>query len=220
MSTLTTEAPASLPSYASARHAQTQEIRLHRPFTAEDRQLFTLTQRYFVVGGQQLVLDEPPQIAVYPGIFEFEIVGWNIRLAYGRQREIGRELIRKFLTLHAKAEKSVLTEQDEAEWAEISKRVDYRKFSVERSPARYVEGTLSSRNDSQCQIEWHDGTKEWIIGKWVAAFALLEPGERFTALAKFGEGNRLCEISNVSPVVISVSGEDGEQMWREWPANR
>ncbi len=205
-------------SYAAAQEPRTEQIHSSRRFAEQDAQTFTLTQRHFVVGGQTLVLDENPSIAVYPGRMEFEVVGWDIRLPYGKQGDIGREMIRQFLTLHGKAERSELTEQEEAHWARISKDVDYRRFTNDRAPAHYVTGTLVDRHDDSCRVEWHDGAHEQIRGKVALAFRILEPGERFTAFAKFGAGNSLQEIQSLSP--RSPIANDGERMWREWPANR
>ena len=144
-------------SYAAAQEPRTEQIHSSRRFAEHDAQFFTLTQRHFVVGGQTLVLDENPSIAVYPGQLEFEVVGWDIRLPYGKQGEIGREMIRKFLTLHGKAERSELTEQEEAHWARISKDVDYRRFTMDRAPSRYVTGVLVARaDDSRRVARWHD----------------------------------------------------------------
>jgi hypothetical protein len=206
-------------SLATGRETPRQELRSSKPLEKDRPEIFMLTQRHFVVGGQHLVLDEYPQIAVYPGRFEFEIVGWNIRLPYGKQDEIGREMIRKFLRLHAKADKLGLDEQEEAEWAEIVKHVDYRRFSIDRSPPRYVDGILLERNENVCKVQWHDGGTERIAGAPAAALRLLEPGERFIGLARFGENNVLREIANLVPVP-PVDGNDGERMWREWPVNK
>jgi hypothetical protein len=204
---------------ATARSSAPQELRSSKPIDPKAPQLFTLTQRYFVIGGQHLILEDYPQIAVYPNQYEFEVVGWNLRLPYGRQTEIGRELIRKFLRLHARAERLQLDEHEEAEWAEIAKRVDYRRFSIDRSPPRYVEGFLVERSDTISKIKWHDNVIERVTGAPAAALQLLEPGERFTALARFGENNALLDITNVTPAP-PIDEESGEQMWREWPANR
>jgi len=206
-------------SLATGRETPRQELRSSKPLEKDRPEIFMLTQRHFVVGGQHLVLDEYPQIAVYPGRFEFEIVAWNIRLPYGRQGEIGREMIRKFLRLHAKADQLALDEHEEAEWAEIVKHVDYRRFSIDRSPPRYVDGVLLERNENACKVQWHDGATERVTGAPAAALRLLEPGERFIGLARFSENNVLREIANLAPVPF-VDGNDGERMWREWPVNK
>jgi hypothetical protein len=203
---------------ASAYSTARQELRSSKPIDLTAPQLFTLTQRHFVVGGQHLVLDDYPQIAVYPGRFEFEIVGWNLRLPYGKQTEIGRELIRKFLLLHAKAEKLSLSEHEEAEWADIAKRVDYRRFSIDRSPPQFVQGLLMESNETSAKVRWHDGTTERICGNSAAALRLLDIGERFTAHARFGENNVLSEIRNVAPAG-PLNDDDGERMWRAWPVS-
>jgi hypothetical protein len=184
-----------------------------------DKQLFTLQQRHFVVGGQHLVLEQNPQIAISIGRFdEFEIVGWNIRLQYGKQDQIGRALVRKFLFLFGKAERLELTEGEEAEWAGIAKRVDYKRFSVDRSPFRYVEGTLVLRDAKGSKIQWHDGTTERVSDPLATAFRVLEPGERFKGFGKFGEGNVLTSIMTVSPLP-PVSEETTEAAWQAWPSN-
>jgi hypothetical protein len=220
MSAIAPGAPAEAPNYEAFRSPVSREIRLHRRIDTTAPQKWTLTQRHFVVGGQHLVLDNYPEIAVYSSQFEFEIVGWNIRLPYGGQDRIGREIIRKFLNLHAKAENTSLDEQEEAEWAEISKRVDYRRFSIDRSPFRYVTGTIVSRaGDGECRIEWHTGERERVVGRLALALSVFEPGERFTGLARFGVGNHLSEITNLSPAP-KLGEEEGERMWREWPVNR
>src|SRR5438874_13829987 len=113
---LITVGPSTEPAnYEGFRTPRTQEVRVQSRIDETAPQIWKLSQRHFVIGGQHLVLDEPPQIAVYPSTFQFEVVGWGIRLEYGQQGQIARELLRKFLSLHAKAESSMLDEQQEAE---------------------------------------------------------------------------------------------------------
>jgi hypothetical protein len=205
--------------YEALRLPRTQEVRVQYRIDESTPQIWKLAQRHFVVGGQHLVLDEPPQIAVYSSSFQFEVVGWGIRLKYGQQGQIARELIRKFLSLHAKAENDMLDEQEEARWSEIAKRVDYRRFTRERSPFQFVQGTLADRKtDTDCRIEWHTGEKERVTGKLALAFSLFDPGEQFNGFARLGEANQLVEVRDLSPAPRLA--EDGERMWREWPANR
>lgn len=219
MPVITVSTPTEPADYEALRLPRTQEVRVQYRIDESKPQIWKLAQRHFVVGGQHLVLDEPPQIAVYSSTFQFEIVGWGIRLHYGQQGEIARELIRKFLSLHAKAENDMLDEQEEARWAEIVRRVDYRRFTRERSPFQFVEGTLTTRNgDMDCKVEWHTGEQERVIGKLALAFSLFDPGERFDGLARFGETNQLIEVRDLSPA--PRLSEDGERMWREWPTNR
>jgi hypothetical protein len=205
--------------YEAVRAPRAEEVRVEYPLDATKPQIWNLTQRHFVVGGQHLVLDEPPQIAVYSAQYEFEVVGWGIRLRYGQQGQIARELIRKFLHLHSKAEMNTLTEQEEAEWAEVAKRVDYRRFTRERSPFQFVEATLIERSsENDCQIEWHTGEKERVAGKLAFAFSLLDPGERFNGLARFGQNNQLIEVRDLTPAPRLP--DDAERMWRAWPTNQ
>ena len=205
--------------YEAIKAPRAREVRLEKPLDASKPQIWNLTQRHFVVAGQHLVLDEPPQIAVFSTRFEFEIVGWGIRLKYGEQGQIARELIRKFLHLHAKAEANTLDEQEEAQWAEVTKRVDYRRFSRERSPFQHVEGTLIDRHSAaECRIEWHSGEEERVAGELAFAFSLFDPGERFVGFARFGENSQLIEVRDLVPA--PALPENAERMWREWPTNR
>ena len=206
-------------SYAAFRDRAPQELRSSKPIDPGDPQLFTVTQRHFVIGGQQLILEKYPQIAVYPGQFEFEIVGWHIRLPYGKQDQIGREMIRKFIFLHAKAERLDLGEQEEAEWRDIAKQVDYRRFSIDRSPPKYVQGVLLDRSDMSCRVEWHDGTTDRISGAMIDALRIVNVGENFIGLARFGENNVLRQLTDVTPT-LPFDGDEGERMWREWPVSR
>src|ERR1043166_2656322 len=105
MATLALNPTIEVPSYADvAATPAFRGITSDRRLGAADKALFTLQQRHFVIGGQHLVLDENPQIAISIGRFdEFEIVGWNIRLQYGKQDQIGRAFVRKFLFLFGKA---------------------------------------------------------------------------------------------------------------------
>jgi hypothetical protein len=206
-------------SYAVAVAPASGEITSPRRLSETDKQLFTLQQRHFVVGGQHLVLDENPQIAISIGRFdEFEIVGWNIRLQYGKQDQIARALVRKFLLLFGKAERMELNEVEDAEWTEIAKRVDYRRFSIERSPYRYIEGVLLERDEKSCKIQWHDGSTEHIRGQTITAFRVLEPAERFKGFGRFGDGNILQDAMTISPLP-PISEEDGEATWQAWPTN-
>ncbi len=206
-------------SYAAFRDRAPQELRSSKPIDPTHPQLFTVTQRHFVIGGQQLILEKYPQIAVYPGQFEFEIVGWNIRLPYGKQDQIGREMIRKFILLHGKAERLDMNEHEEAEWRDIAKQVDYRRFSIDRSPPKYVEGLLVERSDTSCKIEWHDGAIDRISGALLDPLRIVNVGENFTGLARFGENNVLRQLTDVTPT-LPFDGDEGERMWREWPVNR
>jgi len=108
MPLITVGPPTEPANYETFRAPRTQEVRVQCRIDESAPQIWKLAQRHFVVGGQHLVLDEPPQIAVYPSASQFELVGWGIRLEYGQQGQIARELLRKFLSLHAKAESSML----------------------------------------------------------------------------------------------------------------
>src|SRR5262249_54643094 len=156
--------------------------------------VFRLTQRYFTSGSHRLVLEKKPEIAFYPGQDEFEIVGWNLKLPRSKQGEIGRELVRKFLILFLRAERSQLSNDEKAEWRTIVEQVDYRQFSIDRAPGRYVEGHLVTSDENSAVIEWHDGSRQKIAGPCVADFRILEPGEQFSAMAWFGRDNIVLRI--------------------------
>jgi hypothetical protein len=209
---------ADIHSYSLDRKIIRQEIRSTSRLSDSDARYLTFQQRFFVVGGRLLELNEHPVLAIYPSCHEFEVVGWNLRLPYGKQSEIGRELMRKFMTLLAKAERMELNESEEAEWAEISTRVDYRRFCAERTPFHYVEAFFEDRDSKSCRVAWIGGIKERVFGALVNKFELLNPGDRFSSLVKLGKENKLLDITNIE-ILPPLAENDGEQMWQSWPTN-
>ena len=177
-----------------------------------------LLQRFFVVGKTVLELERNPILLIDVSRREFEVVGWNMKLPYGKEQTLGRELIRKFLFLFHKAEQIELSEAEEVEWANIVERVNYRRFCLDRARPRYCEGTLIERDEVACRIEWDDGSKERIGAPLTNELGLLDVGERFGVYAKFASENRLSSLSNVK--VLPRVADDAQQMWNEWPTNR
>lgn len=202
------------------RPVAAEMCRVNQKFDGQTAIKAELGQRHFAFGGYLLALDQNPKLLVDARNGSFEVEGWNIRLPNYRAGEISREIIRKFLFLHGKAERRELSSAEGVEWAEIVRRVDYRKFSIETAPPVYVEGKLVGKSAVGCDIEWHDGAREVVhsaVGD--ASLALLNPGEWFKAYGKFGEENRLVALSQLTPIPAPEAAK-GDELWESWASNR
>ena len=124
-----------------------------------------LQQRFFVVGKSVLQFERYPLLVFDPTLREVEVTGWNLRIPYLEIGEIGRRMHRKFLILFQKAESIDLTEDEESEWSEIVKQVNYRRFCIDRAMPRYVEGTFVEMDSGRFKVEWNDGEREVVPGK-------------------------------------------------------
>ncbi|HXT41688.1 MAG TPA: hypothetical protein VN887_16900 [Candidatus Angelobacter sp.] len=216
---LAPDIPTERASYLANELPRTVEVSSSSQFDLDVPIEAELDQRHFAFGEYFLILERYPTIAYYRRTYELEIRGWNVRLPWQRGGEISREIIRKFLFLLRKAERKELSKHEEREWEEISRQADYRRFCVEHAPAIFTEGRLLAATPADLEIEWHDGTKEVVPRSVAKSLELLNPGESFTALANFGEGNKLVSISQVAPAP-SAEVIDGETLWRSWPSNR
>ena len=202
------------------RPVAAEVCQLDQKFDAQAPVRVELKQRHFACGDYFLALDRNPHLLVDLGTHSFELVGWNIRLPTYRAGEISREIIRKFLVLLGKAERRELNEREDAEWSEIVKQVDYRKFSIETAPPIYVEGQLLAKTPAGYEVEWHDGEKEIVpLATGDSSLGLLNAGEWFKAFGKFGEQNRLVALSQLVPVPPPAA-TSGEALWQSWPSNR
>ena len=187
------------------------------PFPEKPTAVFEVQQKCFAVGDRILSLEEKPMIAVYAQRQRFEIVDWGINLAFGEQNKIAREMVRKFLTLFSKAERDSLTGEENAEWVKISQSVNYRKFCAERAPFRYVEGEFVRTAADGFVVTWHDGSSNVVSRTAAPELGLLNDGERFSAMARFGDENKVVALESVS---ILPSIPDAKEMWETWPVRR
>jgi len=185
-----------------------------QPFPETPTAIAELQQQFFGFGSMILRLEQKPKIAVYAQKQRFEIVDWGINLRFGDQGEIAREMARKFLALFGKAERDELSDAERSEWTRIVQSVDYQKFCAERSPFRYMEGELEKTQARVFVVKWHDGSSVVIDRSTAPELRVLNIRERFSALVKFGEGDKVMALQSVS---ILPPIRNAEETWKSWP---
>lgn len=165
-------------------------------------------------GGQQcLRLLKPLQLQITPAL-EFEVRDWGIKMDCLKLPDLPREVARRFLFLLSAAENERLTEKDQADWVRISDYIDFRQFSVDRSPPRYQEGLLTSKKEKVI-VEWHDGKREILPWKARRALADVDVGERFSAYVKLGKDDVTIGIERVT--LLGLASELSKEDWSAWP---
>jgi hypothetical protein len=176
---------------------------------------FQLAQTMIPVEGGQhcLRLLKPLTLKVSQQL-RCEVQDWGIEMDYLEVPHLPREVARRFLFLLSAAENEQLTEKDQADLVRISEYVDFRQFSVDRSPPRYQEGVMRS-NKEQVIVEWLDGTRESLPCEAARALEEVNVGERFAAHVKLGKDDKTIAIERVSLLgpAADLSGED----WSAWP---
>jgi hypothetical protein len=145
---------------------------------------------------------------------EFEVQDWGIKMDCLKLPELPRELARRFLFLLSAAENEQLTEKDQADWVKISDYIDFRQFSVDRSPPRYQEGLMQS-NKEKVIVVWHDGTRESLPPKVARALGDINVGERFSAHVKLGKNDETIGLKRVS--LLGPASGLAEEDWSAWP---
>lgn len=152
-------------------------------------------------GGKLLLrLYDDPVVAVHRDTLECEVLGWDVRLKHTEIQRMALAMGRRFLELFSKADAGMLSEQDEAAWAEILKRVDYTAFCADRAAPQYMEGTLR-QNAPQWRVEWHDGKVEKLTPSTVGPLRVLLPGDQFGAYAKLDRKGNLASLERVVMLV-------------------
>ena len=145
---------------------------------------------------------------------EFEVQDWGIKMDCVKLMDLPREVARRFLFLLSAAENEQLTEKDQADWVRISDYIDFRQFSVDRSPPSYQEGVLQS-NKGKCIVVWHDGTREALPQKAARALGDINDGERFAAHVKLGKNDETIGLERVS--LLGPASEFSKEEWSAWP---
>ena len=161
-------------------------------------------------GGQQILkLTKPLELKMNSEGTLFTVKDWGIEL--DALWDIPREVVRKFLYLFSKAEKNCLSEQEQAEWLAVSDYLDFKQYTIDRSPPRYMEGTLCSQSNKVI-VEWHDGKRETLKTEVAKSLDMIDPGEHFSAFVKLGANDTAMQIERVSmrPTV-------DEENWESWP---
>lgn len=176
---------------------------------------FQLTQTMIPLEGGQhcLRLLKPLTLKVQQNL-RCEVQDWGINVDYSEVPHLPREIARRFLFLLSAAENEQLTDREQADLVQISEYIDFRQFSVDRSPPRYQEGVVRS-NKEKTIVEWHDGTRESLPRKAARALDEVNVGERFAAHVKLGKDDKTISIERVALLgpAVNLSGED----WAAWP---
>ena len=206
--------PSSPPEFNAPRYAY-----VGQPLKA-DKQPAHLTEFEFaqtvipLEGGQQcLRLLKSLRLNINESM-EFEVQDWGIKMDCLKLPELPRELARRFMFLLSAAENEQLTEKDQADWVKISDYIDFRQFSVDRSPPRYQEGLLQT-NKEKFIVVWHDGTRESLPPKAARALGDINAGERFSAHVKLGKNDETIGLDRVS--LLGSTSEPAMEDWSAWP---
>lgn len=145
---------------------------------------------------------------------QFEVKDWGIKMECSELAQLPREIARRFIFLLSEAEAERLTETDQATWIRILDYVDFRQFSIDRSPPRYMQGTVRSKKEKFI-VEWHDGKID-ILSRFVAeSLSEINVGETFAAHIKLGRDDEVIGIERVL-LLGSTSSDEGKD-WEAWP---
>lgn len=174
------------------------------PAASRHIQYFTTHQTAFPVDGGRLLLRTRAPLRLtlgeQPGWFEVD--DWGIRLLCVKAHELPHHVVRKFLSLLARADDQSLSESEQRQWLSILDQVDYQQFSIDRAQPHYVEGRMISCAKGQSAlVEWADDTTSTVPAKISQALAILEPGERFSAYVKWGKDNEILALETVALLV-------------------
>lgn len=131
---------------------------------------------------------------------EVEVEGWGVRTQITNCAEIPRQMSRVFLRLWHGSQSGTLEREDQETWARIADQVDYQAFCADRSLPRWVEGVLIRRNPHAVRVRWTDGTVEELAGDRAGALALVDGGEVFRALVRYGRDGHVRALSDVVPL--------------------
>jgi hypothetical protein len=172
-------------------------------------------RRFLACGGQHISLHNDLVAEAYLNAGVLRIRGWSIEFDLYGQADLDRALLRKFLDLFSKAEANRLCADEQEQWASIVNQVDYQRFCAERSPHIYLEGSLVSRTPDGWVVRWHDGTEQRIGCTAGRALELLDPGQRFGAMVKFGKDQTVQSIADIS--LVPESAATSEELWQSWP---
>lgn len=150
-------------------------------------------------GGRVLIhLRKPLMVEVDPESWTCFVQGWNITIPAGEIANLATIASRRFLTLFSKADRGELSSDEKQDWVSILDFVDYRRFSVDRAPARYLEGELTDRQPNFVRVRWHDGESQKITGPVCSSLDVLTIGDEFSAYVKLGVGDVVKSIERLS----------------------
>ena len=150
-------------------------------------------------GGKLLLrLNQSISVELNSATWTGYVPGWNLTVPAGEIHDLPRLLARKFLTLFSKVDNGTLNADEKKDWIAILDQVDYRQFSIDRAPPRYLEGELLGRQPSFVRVRWHDDTIQTIKRPVAAALDLLTVGDTFSCYAKLGLNESVLSIERLA----------------------
>jgi len=150
-------------------------------------------------GGRiNLHLQSPIKLRLDTISFIFEVVDWGIKVDVSQVAELPALLARRFLELFSASENDALTTESRTAYIRISDYINFSQFSVDRAPARYIEGEVISSGKTEIIVEWHDGKRERLRDNIARPLSELIKGDRFSAWVKLNSENHVTNIERIS----------------------
>jgi len=128
--------------------------------------------------------------------FRFEVIDWGVSFDVTDMPGLPSLLSRRFLELFSAAENDTISPADRDAYLHISDYVDFRQFTIDRAPPRYLEGEMITTSD-QVLVEWHDGRRERLPPDVARSLGDLKKGDHFSAWVKLGDEDRAQSIERV-----------------------
>ena len=125
---------------------------------------------------------------------------------------IDKEIPRKFLELLSKSKSQILNDEEKQLWLNIVNDIDFKRFSADTSPLRYMCGVVES-NKHKTIVKWDSGEKETLVGTAKESLALLKKGDRFSCWGKIGYDNQTTHIERLQLVYHEVTQEDIDSLF-------
>lgn len=173
---------------------------------------FAFEQSVFPLEGGRVALRlrKPLMLHVDTNTLRFTVCDWGIEMDITELPQLPRAVTRLFLRLLHAADNEALTEAEQARWLKITDYIDFKQFTIDRSPPRYMEGKLRTRGEVTV-VEWHDGETERLGAQVARGLSDVDPGERFGAFVKLGKDDGAVDISRVTLL------PEVEPSWESWP---
>lgn len=180
--------------------------------TADTFSQFNFEQSVFPLEGGRVALRlrKPLTLKVDFTTLRFTVCDWGIEMDITELPHLPREVTRLFLRLLHAADNEALTEEEQARWLKITDYIDFKQFTIDRSPPRYLEGKLRTRGEVTV-VEWHDGETERLATQVARRLSDVDPGERFGAFVKLGKNDSTIDIHRVTLL------PQEEPSWESWP---
>lgn len=131
---------------------------------------------------------------------EVEVEGWGVRTPIIDCSEIPRQMSRVFLRLWHGSHAGTLDREDQDTWDQIVDQVDYQAFCADRSLPRWVDGVLIHRDDTGVRVRWVDNKVDNLSGDRASALTLVDIGEVFKALVRYGRDGNVRTLSDAVPL--------------------